>query len=247
MRATLAVRRSAMRVAVCLWAFAVVVAVVGLPGRADAATPVKAAQLHLDRSSGMHTVGVESFAGCSGSSAPSLTDHVTVSISADASGNSVITIVVSRGTFSGPVVELGDGRLELTVHNSGTSIWTLDGSGTTFSGTGVTRTPTCTVSAPESLTLDGAGLTLVGQPAPTTTAPSPTFEATTTTLAPPAPVAAPSPATTSLAASPTSAPARPRTTTKSSSSVGLIVGAVVVVAVALGGGSIMMRRRGRVG
>src|SRR5579871_3255820 len=205
----------------------VLVAVLTWSSRAGAATPVRVGQLHLDRPSGTHTVGVESFAGCSGSSAPGLTDRAAVAVSADANGNAIITIVVSRGTFSGPVVELEDGRLELTVRNSGTSSWTLDGIGTAFTGTGVTRTGTCTVSAPETLTLDGAGLTLVGQAA----TPS-TIAATTTPPATGAPTTAqPSPSTTSLAASPvTTALAAPRTASKSSSATGLIVGAIIVVA-----------------
>jgi hypothetical protein len=109
------------------------------------------------------------------------TFETTASLSADGSGDGVLTIGTENlGNEPHSVYETSASQLELDYSGSGpdgsesySATSTFEGYGTSFSGTYTLTIPapegSCTVTRPQSLTLTGSGLTLVAPPTTTTT------------------------------------------------------------------------------
>ncbi len=173
---------------------AVPLAVIALAGsRADAAGPLPLSQLHLDQASATFHAGAarETSGNCLAGKAYSAPVKVTLSAAAD--GTAVVAFTTpSIGRFSGPVLELAPGQLELTLvarpNVNVINTEALTGIGPTFSGPAVSTvtSPRCIAVSTDSLDLAGSGLTLLAPAASLAPVASPTPSTVTTPTAVPA-------------------------------------------------------------
>ena len=162
-----------MIVPVVAWLFA------ASPAYASSSVPYSELQLgspNATRSYGQATITGSNAANCSSSSD---TFQTTASLSADSSGNGLLTIGTQNlGNQPHSVTAVSGSELELDFSGSGPDgkgvtymvTSTLTGYGTSFTGTYVltisSSEGSCTFTRPQTLTLQGTGLTLGAAPPP---------------------------------------------------------------------------------